>query len=113
VDPANAVYVLLRKPPATSAAQAPIARIPQGEAFILKLRRLPERTSFTVQLQVNTATSRQTPRWRPLDKVRSNRKGAMDLPALDARKPGAYLVRLQGPGRMRYFVRIEVQPTLQ
>ena len=113
MDPANAVDVPLREPPATSAAQAPIARIPQGEAFILELRRLPERMNFTVQLQVNGAATRQSPRWRLLEKVRSNRKGAMDLPALDARKPGAYLVRLQGPGRMRYFVRIEVQRTLQ
>ena len=87
---------------------APVARIPLGEAFILKVRSMPERTTFNVQVQVRASSTRIAPRWKSFDTAQSDRRGRMNLPALDARKPGEYLIRLRGPGGDNYFLRIVV-----
>lgn len=74
------------------------------------LRVLPERTTFDVQVQVRASASRATPRWKSLADARSNRKGHRDLPALDARTQGEYLIRLDSPRGERYFVKVLVWP---
>lgn len=107
-DPTNAVDVAIRRPPATSPAKAPLTRIPLGEAFILEVRRMPKRTTFDVQIQEPAASARAASRWKSLDTARSDRRGRMDLPALDASKPGEYLIRLLGPGGESYFLKIVV-----
>ena len=71
---------------------------------------MSRRTTFDVQVQVRAGASRATPRWKSLADARPNRKGHMDLPALDARKRGEYLIRLDGPRGARYFVKVLVWP---
>ena len=101
VDPDQAEPVTLRKPPATSQNRAPVVNVTRGEAFVVKLRGLPQRERFVAQVKAGK-------RWVRLDTVSSNRGGRLKLPALDGRRPGDYVVRLKDQAGVSYFVRIRV-----
>lgn len=75
--------------------------VPRGEAVIVGLRGLPERTRFSVQVQAGG-------KWTKLGDSRADGRGRLDLPALEARRTGEYLVRLRSPQGDFYFVKLLV-----
>ena len=80
---------------------APVVRVSRGEAFIVSLRGLPERTRLLAQVRSGT-------RWVRLDELRTNGSGRASLPALDGKRTGEYVVRLRDADGGEYFIKIVV-----
>ena len=78
-----------------------MVEVGRTEAFRATLRGLPERTTFRTQI-------REGKRWVKIGVARSNGKGRMSLPALQAKKLGEYVVRMKPPSGPAYYIKILV-----
>lgn len=100
-DPAEAERLPVAKPPAKTPGGAPLVRVERSDVFQLIVRGLPKRATFQTQI-------REGGNWVTLDRARSSNRGALILPALEAKKLGEYLVRMRPSAGPAYFIKVVV-----
>ncbi len=95
------VSVAILGAPSGQLAKAPSAQAKAGQSVVLKLRKLPKKTSMTVRVKIDGA-------WVSLGRVKTSKRGTVTVPAFTVDKAGTYPVQLKTAKGAMYYVKVIV-----
>ena len=89
--------------PTTKVATAPSINVPAGKVFAPVVKSLPKSSPVTATLIIDGVKY-------PLGKFKTSASGSVQLPGLNLKKAGTYVIALKDANGVTYYVKVVVKP---